>query len=78
MKQALDQACLLVGSNVQPAKLFLFDQQLLEPNLWRYADCAVPCAEVLSEYNSDSGKYLRRCCFAFGSFNVYLRKKVTY
>jgi hypothetical protein len=55
MKQAMDQACLLVGSNVQPAKLFLFDQQLLEPNLWRYADCAVPCAEVLSEYKSDSG-----------------------
>ena len=32
-------------------KTFLFDQQLLEPNLWRYADCASPCAEVLSEYS---------------------------
>jgi hypothetical protein len=26
MKQAMDQACLLVASNVQPAKPFLLDQ----------------------------------------------------
>jgi succinate dehydrogenase / fumarate reductase iron-sulfur subunit len=58
----MDQACLLVGSNVQPAKLFLFDRQLLEPNLWQYADCAVPCTEDLSEYKLDGSLSFRRSC----------------
>ncbi len=37
----------------------LFDQQLLDPNLWRYAHRAVPVAEILPEYQSDTGVYLK-------------------
>jgi 2-amino-4-hydroxy-6-hydroxymethyldihydropteridine diphosphokinase len=39
--------------------IILFDHQLLEPNLWRYAYCAVPVAEVLPGYQSDTGEYLK-------------------
>lgn len=39
--------------------ILLFDHQLLEPNLWRYAYCAVPVAEVLPGYQTDTGEYLK-------------------
>jgi 2-amino-4-hydroxy-6-hydroxymethyldihydropteridine diphosphokinase len=39
--------------------LILYDQQLLDPNLWKYSYRAVPVAEVLPEYQSQSGEYLK-------------------
>jgi 2-amino-4-hydroxy-6-hydroxymethyldihydropteridine diphosphokinase len=39
--------------------LLLFDQQLLAPDLWMYAHCAVPVAEILPGYQSDTGEYLK-------------------
>jgi 2-amino-4-hydroxy-6-hydroxymethyldihydropteridine diphosphokinase len=38
--------------------IIIFDSQLLDPNLWRYAHRAVPVAEVLPDYRSDQGDLL--------------------
>jgi 2-amino-4-hydroxy-6-hydroxymethyldihydropteridine diphosphokinase len=37
----------------------LLDQQLVDPGLWRYAHRAVPVAEILPTYQSETGEYLR-------------------
>lgn len=39
--------------------IILFDGQLLDPNLWRYAHRAVPVAEILPDYRSDRGDFLK-------------------
>ena len=39
--------------------LILFDQQLLDWELWEYGHLAVPIAEVLPDYQSKSGEYLK-------------------
>ena len=39
--------------------ILLYDQQLLDPNLWQYAYCAVPLAEVLPDYQSGTGETLK-------------------
>ena len=39
--------------------IILFDKVLLDPNLWKYAHRAVPVAELLPDYQSDSGEYLK-------------------
>jgi 2-amino-4-hydroxy-6-hydroxymethyldihydropteridine diphosphokinase len=39
--------------------IILFDGQLLDPNLWRYAHRAVPVAEILPDYRSGQGDTLR-------------------
>ena len=39
--------------------ILLFDQQLLELNLWQYAYRAVPMAEILPDYQSETGEYLK-------------------
>jgi 2-amino-4-hydroxy-6-hydroxymethyldihydropteridine diphosphokinase len=38
--------------------IILFDDQLLDPNLWRYAHRAVPVAEILPGYRSRTGDIL--------------------
>jgi hypothetical protein len=35
--------------------LILFDNRLLDPNLWRFAHRAVPGAELLPDYRSEQG-----------------------
>ena len=39
--------------------ILTFDQQLLDLNLWHYAYRAVPMAEVLPDYQSETGEYLK-------------------
>jgi 2-amino-4-hydroxy-6-hydroxymethyldihydropteridine diphosphokinase len=39
--------------------IILFDNQLLDPNLWRFAHRAVPVAEILPDYRSDRGELLK-------------------
>jgi len=38
--------------------IILFDNQLLDPNLWRFAHRAVPVAEILPDIQSDQGDLL--------------------
>lgn len=37
----------------------LFDQKLLDPDLWRYAHRAVPVGELLPGFLSETGEYLK-------------------
>jgi 2-amino-4-hydroxy-6-hydroxymethyldihydropteridine diphosphokinase len=39
--------------------IVLFDNQLLDPNLWRFAHRAVPVADILPGYRSDNGDQLK-------------------
>ena len=39
--------------------IIIFDNQLLDPNLWRFAHRAVPVAEILPDYRSDRGDVLK-------------------
>jgi 2-amino-4-hydroxy-6-hydroxymethyldihydropteridine diphosphokinase len=39
--------------------IIIFDDQLLDPNLWRFAHRAVPVAEILPGYRSDDGDLLK-------------------
>lgn len=39
--------------------IILFDNQLLDPNLWRFAHRAVPVAEILPDLRSDRGDLLK-------------------
>jgi 2-amino-4-hydroxy-6-hydroxymethyldihydropteridine diphosphokinase len=39
--------------------IILFDGQLLDPNLWRYAHRAVPVAEIMPDYLSSRGDTLK-------------------
>ena len=39
--------------------IILFDGQLLDQNLWRYAHRAVPVAEILPDYRSSRGDILK-------------------
>lgn len=39
--------------------LILFDNRLLDPNLWRFAHRAVPVAEILPDYRSEQGDLLK-------------------
>jgi 2-amino-4-hydroxy-6-hydroxymethyldihydropteridine diphosphokinase len=39
--------------------IILFDEILFDPTLWKYAYRAVPVAELLPGYRSDSGEYLK-------------------
>jgi 2-amino-4-hydroxy-6-hydroxymethyldihydropteridine diphosphokinase len=38
--------------------IILFDGQLLDPNLWRFAHLAVPVAEIMPNYRSSQGESL--------------------
>ena len=39
--------------------IILFDNQLLDPNLWLFAHRAVPVADVLPDYRSEQGDLLK-------------------
>jgi 2-amino-4-hydroxy-6-hydroxymethyldihydropteridine diphosphokinase len=39
--------------------IIIFDGQLLDPTLWLYAHRAVPVAEVLPDYQFETGEYLK-------------------
>ena len=39
--------------------IILFDDQLLDPNLWRFAHRAVPVAEILPDFQSEQGDLLK-------------------
>lgn len=39
--------------------IILFDQQLIDSSLWQYAHCSVPVSEILPEYRSETGEYLK-------------------
>jgi 2-amino-4-hydroxy-6-hydroxymethyldihydropteridine diphosphokinase len=39
--------------------ILLFDQQLFELNLWQSAYRAVPMADILPDYQSETGEYLK-------------------
>ena len=39
--------------------LILFDNRLLDPNLWRFAHRAVPVAEILPDFRSEQGDLLK-------------------
>lgn len=39
--------------------IILFDNQLLDPNLWRFAHRAVPVAEILPDFRSEQGDLLK-------------------
>jgi 7,8-dihydro-6-hydroxymethylpterin-pyrophosphokinase len=41
------------------ADIILFDDRLLDQNLWRYAYRAVPMAEILPDYRSNQGDILK-------------------
>jgi 2-amino-4-hydroxy-6-hydroxymethyldihydropteridine diphosphokinase len=43
--------------------IILFDGRLLDPNLFRYAHRAVPVAELLPDYQSERGEFLRNVAF---------------
>jgi 2-amino-4-hydroxy-6-hydroxymethyldihydropteridine diphosphokinase len=38
--------------------IILFDDQLLDPNLWQYAHRAVPVSEIVPGYRSSTGEFL--------------------
>ena len=39
--------------------IITFDEKVLDPTLWLYAHRAVPVAEILPDYRSEAGEYLR-------------------
>jgi len=39
--------------------IILFDNQLLDPNLWRFAYRAVPVADILPDFRSEQGDLLK-------------------
>ena len=58
--------------------ILLFDQQLLDPNLWQSAFRAVPLAEVLPDFQSESGEYLRDAALRLADATpIWLRKDVS-
>jgi 2-amino-4-hydroxy-6-hydroxymethyldihydropteridine diphosphokinase len=57
--------------------IILFDGKLLDPNLWNYAHRAVPVAELLPGYRSDSGEYLKDAALRLARATpISLRKDV--
>lgn len=39
--------------------LVIFDQQVHDPSLWKFAHIAVPVSEILPGFQSESGEYLK-------------------
>jgi 2-amino-4-hydroxy-6-hydroxymethyldihydropteridine diphosphokinase len=58
--------------------IILFDGILLDPTLWKYAHRAVPVAELLPGYRSDSGEYLKDTALRLARTTpISVRKDVT-
>ena len=57
--------------------IIFFDQQCLEPNLWHYAFRAVPVAQVLPEYQSESGETLQEAAIRLAQHTpIWIRRDV--
>jgi 2-amino-4-hydroxy-6-hydroxymethyldihydropteridine diphosphokinase len=58
--------------------ILLFDQQLLELNLWQSAYRAVPMAEVLPNFQSETGEFLRDAALRLAQTTpIWVRKDVS-
>lgn len=58
--------------------ILLFDHQLLDRNVWQQAHCAVPLAEVLPDYQSETGEYLKDAALRLARKTpIWARKDVT-
>ena len=58
--------------------ILLFDQQLLDPDLWQSAFRAIPLAEVLPDFQSETGEHLRDAALRLANTTpVLLRKDVS-
>jgi 2-amino-4-hydroxy-6-hydroxymethyldihydropteridine diphosphokinase len=57
--------------------ILLFDGQLLDHNLWQYAFRAVPLAEILPDYASETGESLKSAALRLAHAQpVWVRKDV--
>jgi len=57
--------------------LILYDQQLVDASLWRYAHRAVPVGELLPEYPSESGELLKEAALRMArSTPIWIRTDV--
>lgn len=57
--------------------LILYDQQLVDASLWRYAHRAVPVGELLPEYQSESGEYLKDAAICMARYTpIWVRTDV--
>ena len=58
--------------------ILLFDQQLLDPNLWQSAYRAVPLAEMLPDYRSETGEHLKDAALRLAhTTSIWVRKDVS-
>ena len=58
--------------------ILLFDQQLLDANLWQYAYRAVPLAEVLPDYQAETGEHLKDAALRLAHTTpIWVRKDVS-
>lgn len=58
--------------------ILLFDQQLLELNLWQSAYRAVPMAEVLPDYKSETGEFLKDAALRLAqTTSIWVRKDIS-
>jgi len=58
--------------------ILTFDQQLLDLNLWHYAYRAVPMAEVLPDYQSETGEYLKDAALRLAHTTpIWVRKDIS-
>ena len=58
--------------------ILLFDQQLQDLNLWHYAYRAVPLAQILPDYQSETGEYLKDAASRLAQTTpIWVRKDVT-
>lgn len=58
--------------------ILVFDQQLMDSNLWQSAFRAVPLAEVLPDFQSETGEHLKDAAFRLAHTTaIWLRKDVS-
>ena len=58
--------------------ILLFDQQLLDPDLWQYAYRAVPLSEVLPDLQSETGEYLKDAALRLAHTTpIWVRKDIS-
>jgi 2-amino-4-hydroxy-6-hydroxymethyldihydropteridine diphosphokinase len=59
--------------------IILYESQLLEPALWQFAFRAVPIAEILPDYLSETGETLREAAGRLAQFTpIWIRKDVVF
>ncbi len=58
--------------------IIAFDEKVLDPTVWLYAHRAVPVAEILPDYQSEEGEYLRDVAWRLSSAtSIKLRPDVS-